>query len=680
MSKKNSTYCTLKFILIVLLAIAVFPSTQIKAQQQYLVTDYSQYQSLLKRFSNILGTWTISLGKDAYLNLTIDENSITERKKISKDTHRVKHVGYYQFGWIEYGYGSENEYFIQTFYPDGLSNKFRIDEYGVYGWDRSPFKKVKSKDTTKSTTQKQHNEPYTEHNSTHPIGLDATTGSNPQIEITPEFKQAVSKYRCILPFQEGLAAVRRNGKWGFINTHGEEVIPCIYQDSFNYFSDDPKYGFSNGFAIVARESDNELKYGLINNLGEEIVPCHYDDVNFFNDGLAAVRKNDKWGFVNTDGIEVISCTYSEVSDFSEGLAAVRKNGKWGFVNTTGKLVIPCKYDNAKPFSEGLAAIMKIYKKGKHETQKWGYINKKGGLKIPIRITADDVGDFHEGLAWVNIHNNENTDWEATYYHYYINKNGDKVFKTCVLNLGDYWKMTMNYIWFIDDHLWNLLDFKNGKCYIMGEDGTWWMYDKNGNVVKNVKIPTNDYEYFTTCSSVTEDILDGGVPYFIGLVDKDGNDTFSEEIKFLTNEKLLENINWIYGTWQTDLGDGSYMTIKITGTGDWISNEHTIEKTIHEPHKDPITTINEVQLHYDVTDDNYVLNFQDEFDNAKDISYRVDFFNQKIFRMDGTEFKKVTDSNIDSQKQTPPRKVGILGNAKGSVPPPPRSRKKSIEIP
>lgn len=171
MKLDNSSH-SLKLTLVMcyMLAIALFPATQVKAQQKYLVTDNYQHQSMLNRFNNIIGTWTISLGKDAYLNLIIEKNSITERKKLSKDTQREKRVGVYQFGWIENSFG--NEYYIKTFYSDGTSNEFRIDDNGVYGWDYSPFKKVRSNGSKINTPQKQKVTNKPKSNNTHPIGLN----------------------------------------------------------------------------------------------------------------------------------------------------------------------------------------------------------------------------------------------------------------------------------------------------------------------------------------------------------------------------------------------------------------------------------------------------------------------------------------------------------------------------
>ena len=58
------------------------------------------------------------------------------------------------------------------------------------------------------------------------------------------------KYNNIFDFSEGLASVELNGKWGFINKTGKEVIPLKYDDA---------YPFSEGLAKVKLNG----KYGLI---------------------------------------------------------------------------------------------------------------------------------------------------------------------------------------------------------------------------------------------------------------------------------------------------------------------------------------------------------------------------------------------------------------------------------
>jgi hypothetical protein len=93
-------------------------------------------------------------------------------------------------------------------------------------------------------------------------------------------------------FSEGLAPIIQNGKWGFINTKGEMVIPCIYDGAGN-----------------------------------------------FSEGLASVEQNGKCGSINTKGEVVLPCIYDRVRDFSEGLAFVEQNGIWSVINTEGKVIV-----------------------------------------------------------------------------------------------------------------------------------------------------------------------------------------------------------------------------------------------------------------------------------------------------------------------------------------------------
>ena len=92
------------------------------------------------------------------------------------------------------------------------------------------------------------------------------------------------------------AAALLNGKWGFINEKGEEVIPFIYEDT-TYFHKD----------YVAVKKDG--KWGFINQKGERIIPFLYDDASYFTEGLALVKKDDKYGYINDKNETVLPFIY-----------------------------------------------------------------------------------------------------------------------------------------------------------------------------------------------------------------------------------------------------------------------------------------------------------------------------------------------------------------------------------
>ncbi|MBR4297047.1 MAG: WG repeat-containing protein, partial [Bacteroidaceae bacterium] len=42
------------------------------------------------------------------------------------------------------------------------------------------------------------------------------------------------QFEGVSKFSEGLARVKQNGKYGYINTKGEVVVPCIYDTALNF--------------------------------------------------------------------------------------------------------------------------------------------------------------------------------------------------------------------------------------------------------------------------------------------------------------------------------------------------------------------------------------------------------------------------------------------------------------
>mgnify|MGYP003291734872 CR=1 FL=1 len=65
-------------------------------------------------------------------------------------------------------------------------------------------------------------------------------------------------------------------------------------------------GFSKGLAPVQQNG----KCGFINTKGEVVIPCIYDEAGWFSEGLALVKQNGKWSIINTEG-KVIVAEYDD---------------------------------------------------------------------------------------------------------------------------------------------------------------------------------------------------------------------------------------------------------------------------------------------------------------------------------------------------------------------------------
>lgn len=203
-------------------------------------------------------------------------------------------------------------------------------------------------------------------------------------------------------FSEGLAAVSKNDKYGFIDTKGKVVI-------------EPKYdwasSFSNGLAIVSVEG----LCGAIDTQGKTVIPFEYQALADFHDGFATAARppkdlenyESKYGLINKQNEVVIPFMYESMGNLSESLIAVKKDGKWGYVDTKNKAIIPItlKYEMVNDFSDGLAAVFSYEENS--DNLKYGYIDKTGKLVIPMQFIkaywddSEGIIDFNNGIAVVN---------------------------------------------------------------------------------------------------------------------------------------------------------------------------------------------------------------------------------------------------------------------------------------
>lgn len=220
-------------------------------------------------------------------------------------------------------------------------------------------------------------------------------------------------------FNEGLANIEKDGKWGYININGKMVVPAIYDEAYSFrdglalvkkgdkwdFIDKTgkvtinlkgyAHSFSNGLAKIEVNG----KWGIIDNKGKTIIPTNFDSVADISEGFSRMTIDGKYGFVSDTGKEVVPAIYDSVSYFKNGYAIVsieevnqyyNVSYKNGYIDTSGKLVIPMIYDDAFFFSEGLAHVAK--------EKKHGYIDNTGKEIIPF--IYDDAGNFNQGLARV----------------------------------------------------------------------------------------------------------------------------------------------------------------------------------------------------------------------------------------------------------------------------------------
>lgn len=199
------------------------------------------------------------------------------------------------------------------------------------------------------------------------------------------------KYDRLNDFSEGLAFAGKSKltsyEQNFIDKKGDVIIPL-----------DKYYGvrsFSEGMAAVqikskkAREQSTQ-KWGFMNTSGDVIIDCQYDNVTSFVNNQAIVQKDNKKGIIDKQNVIVIPIMYDEIYHFVNGYALIQLNNKTGLINELNEIVVPPLYDvNYYNYDMNYGAILPNYIFLKKDN-KWGVLNKKGEVAVDFKYNNKET--------------------------------------------------------------------------------------------------------------------------------------------------------------------------------------------------------------------------------------------------------------------------------------------------
>ncbi|WP_027001626.1 WG repeat-containing protein [Hugenholtzia roseola] len=219
--------------------------------------------------------------------------------------------------------------------------------------------------------------------------------------------------------RDAVTIAKKNGKFGTIDTHENQIIPFEYQairmdkrnDTLSFVQKNGKWGLINQFnrSILAPEYE-QLRYLQVegNALIEAVL--HRKKITILDENLNllvcleaeqagevaegkvpyAILKDQKmrWGFMQIDPQSkeskgLIAPEYQEARAFGEGLAPVKNQNFWQYINEKNEIKINLKLEDARPFRNNLAAA----KQG----GLWGFLNSKGEWVIKPQFS--DCQDF-----------------------------------------------------------------------------------------------------------------------------------------------------------------------------------------------------------------------------------------------------------------------------------------------
>jgi len=255
-------------------------------------------------------------------------------------------------------------------------------------------------------------------------------------------------------FQDGRSRIQHEGRWGYIDRDGFEVISPQYVSATAFSEGRARVQTRSGVFVISPEGERlfrvpserslltpfsegraafeqDGKIGYYDGNGTIVIPPTFDPPSIrlvegrrwelsrlpgrragwlrdgrlfiepgvdggirFSEGLARLRLEEQWCYFDRDGSIVLTLDVDYAEGFSEGLALAAEGNRFGFVDREGDWAIPPRFYVARGFSEGLSAV------GPQDAKRFGFIDSTGEIVIEARFGG--VGDFSEGLAWAYL--------------------------------------------------------------------------------------------------------------------------------------------------------------------------------------------------------------------------------------------------------------------------------------
>lgn len=122
-------------------------------------------------------------------------------------------------------------------------------------------------------------------------------------------------------FSDGLLAVEKNGKWGYVDEKGKIVIECKYDPVRSAYSTalDKSVDFApsctGGYITVCKKG----KYAILDKQGKIAVPYgRYEYISEVTDGRCYVLSDSKWGIISVNGKKILGTLQKNKYSLSSG--------------------------------------------------------------------------------------------------------------------------------------------------------------------------------------------------------------------------------------------------------------------------------------------------------------------------------------------------------------------------
>ncbi|PIY12405.1 MAG: hypothetical protein COZ18_02210 [Flexibacter sp. CG_4_10_14_3_um_filter_32_15] len=145
--------------------------------------------------------------------------------------------------------------------------------------------------------------------------------------------------------------IKQGTKYGFITLHNKAILVPQY-DYLGEFSTEKGKTTGKAEELIALVQ-KDGKWGWINLEGKEVIKVNYDTAEAFRKDIAFVRKGRKWTAIDRKGKQTLEDSYEEIkylaleteqNAFFKTLIIAKQKGKYGILDIEGKTLLNFEYD------------------------------------------------------------------------------------------------------------------------------------------------------------------------------------------------------------------------------------------------------------------------------------------------------------------------------------------------
>ena len=194
-------------------------------------------------------------------------------------------------------------------------------------------------------------------------------------------------FNFIEDFNDELAFVGREGKFGYINKHGNIKIPLKF--SFKP-SNLKRKGYDYNFHESYAKAYLKKGYGIIDTAQNIVVSFKYKDAMICSEGIVGLKEGTKWSYYNIEKKEKLPGAYSTIKPFKKGYGVVKEGKIVQIVDTTGAVVLEEIWDNVQVCGNNSFIVSKY--------GKYGIINTTARYILPL--IYDSISFYSEDILFV----------------------------------------------------------------------------------------------------------------------------------------------------------------------------------------------------------------------------------------------------------------------------------------